>query len=49
MSHNVSAVSARPLRSALRASAAGRLAIALAAAAALWALAGWALGWWGPA
>ncbi|MBO1111468.1 hypothetical protein [Bordetella petrii] len=49
MSHIVSAISARPGRSALRASAGARLGAALAAVLALWALTGWALGWWGPA
>lgn len=50
-----SAPSARPdaaprprvsLRSAFLASAWRRMAYALAAALALWALTGWALGWW---
>ncbi|HYG43864.1 MAG TPA: hypothetical protein VEA17_13170 [Bordetella sp.] len=49
MSHIVSAVTARPGRSALRASATGRLGVALATALALWALTGWALGWWAAA
>ncbi|WP_197064606.1 hypothetical protein [Achromobacter sp. RTa] len=35
-----------PPRSAFLVSAWRRMAVALAAAAALWALTGWALGWW---
>ena len=46
MSHIASAVTGRTGRSALRASAGARLGIALAAALGLWALTGWALGWW---
>ncbi|WP_179266739.1 hypothetical protein [Bordetella genomosp. 4] len=46
MSHIVSIGPVRPQGSALRASVFFRLGVAAVVAAGLWALTGWAMGWW---